>query len=268
MPKPPVDLDHLAVAAEHVSELWPRYRRDLGGDWVAGGGTAGFYSAQVRFTGGMKIEALHPETVELNDFLRRFLDRNGPGPHHLTFKVADIVGMLATVEAAGWTPVSVDLSMDEWKEAFLHPKATHGIVVQLAQSTDSWEAPQPDDFPTPVLAAPATLVRVTHAVRDLPGALELFEGILAGARQASGDDEAGRWVELAWPGGGCIRLVTPASPAGPLAEWIGDRPGRLHHVAFRLPDPGAVPGAVPLADGTWEVGPDDNRGTRLLLSAC
>ncbi len=83
-------LDHLAVAAETWDDLWPRYRTDLGGGWVSGGPTYGFASAQVRYANGMKIEALMPFEWERNDFLRRFLDHRGPGPHHMTYKVPDI----------------------------------------------------------------------------------------------------------------------------------------------------------------------------------
>ena len=82
-------LDHVAVAAERQRELWPRYAGDLAGKWVAGDDAAdyeiGFLAAQVAFANGMKVEMLEPFAVEVNDFLRRFLDRSGPGPHHLTF---------------------------------------------------------------------------------------------------------------------------------------------------------------------------------------
>ncbi len=100
-----IDLDHVAVAAEDQAEAWPRYAGELAGEWVGGGGTPGFWSAQVRYANGMKVEVLEPYLVEQNDFLRRFLDRNGPGPHHLTFKVKDIAAAIDELEAAGVTIV-------------------------------------------------------------------------------------------------------------------------------------------------------------------
>ncbi|MCB1017806.1 MAG: VOC family protein, partial [Acidimicrobiales bacterium] len=87
---PTVDLDHVAVAVEHRREAWARYRVELGGAWVGGGATAGFANHQFSYANGAKIEVLRPHRVDDDDFLRRFLDRSGPGPHHLTFKVADI----------------------------------------------------------------------------------------------------------------------------------------------------------------------------------
>ena len=80
-----------------------------------------------------------------------------------------------------------------------------------------------------------------------------------------GADESTRWVELAWPGPGRVRLVTPSSPGTPVAEWLGDRPGRVHHIAFSGVSGAGVDGAVELADGSHELPPDAATGTRLLL---
>ncbi len=88
------DLDHVAIAVESYDDAWAVLRGDLGGEWAGGGDAVGFSSAQVRFANGMKAEALVPFRPEENDFLRRFLDASGPGPHHLTFKVPDLVGSL------------------------------------------------------------------------------------------------------------------------------------------------------------------------------
>jgi catechol 2,3-dioxygenase-like lactoylglutathione lyase family enzyme len=254
-----IHLDHVAVAMEDRGAGRARYAAELGGSWVGGGADPGFGSEQVRYANGMKVEILEPLNVEENDFLRRFLDRNGPGPHHLTFKVTDIVAALAEVDAAGYRPVSVNIDNPGWREAFLHPKDAPGVVVQLAQSDASgdWGVPLPDDYP-PVTVAPATLERVTHAVASLDDGLRLFRDLLAGEELGRDADEAGRWVDLGWRGpdsDGHIRLVEPSSPSSPLAAWIGDRRGRVHHLAF------TVPGEA----GRREITPEENLGVRLLL---
>lgn len=247
-----IDLDHVAVAVEHRAAAWPRYAGELGGQWVSGGEAVGFAASQVRFANGMKLEVLEPWAVEQNDFLRRFLDRSGPGPHHLTFKVKDIVAALEVCEDAGYHPVAVDLTYDEWKEAFLHPKDAPGVVVQLAQSAQEWSSEPPAGFPQPEHGT-AALVRVVHAVADIDGALALFVDLLAGAERDAGEDAEGRWVELGWPGPGRVRLVQPA-PGTEVADWMGGHAGRVHHLAFAcgwLAEPSVVP-------------PDVNFGTRLL----
>jgi len=260
-----IDLDHIAVAVERWADAWPRFVSLLGGRWMSGGRGPGFSPAQIGFANAMRVEVLQPYQVERNDFLRRFLDRSGPGPHHFTFKVKDLGVALGLAERAGYRPVGVDLSDPTWKEAFLHPKESCGVVVQLAQSIEGyWETPAPDGFPTPASSA-ATLVRITHAVADLDAGLALFAGLLGGQETERGADESARWVELAWPGPGRVRLVAPASPASPLASWLGDRSGRMHHIAFSGVSLAEVEGAVELADGGAELPPDTTTGTRLLL---
>lgn len=261
------DLDHVAVAAEHVALVWPRYAGDLGGTWKGGGGSPGFYSAQVAYADGMKVEALHPERTDESDFLRRFLDQHGPGPHHLTFKVPDLAAAIDQVRSAGITPVGIDTSDPGWMEAFLHPRAAQGIVVQLAQAAGEWEAEdQPADFPAPRVARPATLLRVVHAVADLDAGRRLFADLLGGMIVADGSTGDGRYLDLRWPGPGRVRLVEPAAGSA-LAAWTGDRPGRLHHLAFSVDRPGEVPDSVAVDDGWWEVTPEANLGVRLRLTS-
>ena len=101
------DLDHVAVAVEQWADAWPHFAVDLGGEWVSGGAGPGFSPMQLRYANEMKVEVISPHRVDVNDFLRRFLDRRGPGPHHLTFKVPDIRDALGRCEAAGISPVNV-----------------------------------------------------------------------------------------------------------------------------------------------------------------
>ncbi|HXQ76013.1 MAG TPA: VOC family protein [Acidimicrobiales bacterium] len=279
-------LDHVAVAVERWTDAWPRYVHQLGGTWHSGGVNIGFSPAQLRYDNGAKVEVLQPWEPEANPFLRRFLDHSGPGPHHLTFKVRDIDTMLGLVREAGFDPVGVRLEDPQWREAFLHPRQATGVVVQLAQEAFEWISPEPEGFPTTGLAPAASLRHVTHAVRDLDAALELFHVLLRGriTEPALGPDGGWEYVDVAWAGPLALRLVSPTSAAGAtstLRAWLGDRPGRVRHLAFELPRrPGADrSAAVATADGSGAaepgvltgggsvqvVAPDDNLGTGLVL---
>lgn len=262
-----IDLDHVAVATERQADAWPRYAGDLAGAWVSEGEGVGFSAAQLRFRNGMKLEVLTPHLVEQNDFLRRFLDVSGPGVHHLTFKVGDIASALDEVEAAGLTPVGVDRSDPQWQEAFLHPKAARGVVVQLAQSEGAWESPPPAELAPPATDVPASLDHVTHVVPSLADGTALFRDVLGGRVAEEGVVDGGTYVDLAWPGPGRVRLVAPGEERSPWAAWLDGRPGRVHHLALSVADPAAVPGAVPARDGTWVVAPERNLGVRLVLRA-
>jgi len=250
-----IDLDHVAIAVESHGDAWPRYRGELAGEWVSGGDSIGFAAMQLRYANGMKLEILQPANVDKNDFLRRFLDRNGPGPHHLTFKVADIVAALAKAEEAGYRPVNVDLSDANWKEAFIHPKDAPGVVVQLAQAAGTWESPAPAGLPTPQTPTPATLAHVAHAVADLDEGLRMFERLLGGQRVDAGEEPGLRWVEIGWKGPGRVRLVQPTAD-NDVARWLEGRPGRVLQLTFRT--------ALVEGHGTV-VPPEENLGTRLRL---
>jgi catechol 2,3-dioxygenase-like lactoylglutathione lyase family enzyme len=233
-------LDHVAVAVERWSDAWPRYVDQLGGTWHSGGVNTGFSPAQLRYANDAKVEVLQPWEPEANPFLRRFLDHNRPGPHHLTFKVPHIDAALERVERAGFEPVGVQLSDPHWKEGFLHPRQATGVVVQLAQADYDWNSPAPEGFPTPRPASRASLLHVTHAVRDLDTALGLFHELLGGAVTGRVTSPGGTWesIDVAWAGPLGLRLVAPTSGAGArtsLRTWLGDRPGRVHHLAFALP---------------------------------
>ncbi|MHB8330369.1 MAG: VOC family protein, partial [Acidimicrobiales bacterium] len=221
MPDAPVSpiagivLDHVAVAVERWAEAWPRYVVDLGGEWASGGLNVGFGPAQLQFANGARVEILQPWQAEANPFLRRFLDSHGRGPHHLTFKVPDIAAALERAEAAGFSPVGVDLSDSDWKEAFLHPRQATGVVVQLAQAAGSWQSPPPEGFPTAPPARPASLIHVTHALGDLEQGLALFHHLLGGAVEQRAVSSDGVWecVTLRWPGPLGVRLVAPTPDA-------------------------------------------------------
>lgn len=237
MPVEEAVLDHVAVAVERWSDAWPQFVESLGGRWSSGGPGVGFSPAQLRFANDARLEVLQPNAVEQNDFLRRFLDASGPGPHHLTFKVPDIDAAIDAATQAGITPVAVDLSDPGWMEAFLHPRQARGVVVQLAQAAGSWESPEPEGFPAAPAGLPAALTHVTHAVADMDDGLELFAGLLGGSTIDLGVGPQGGWraVEVRWRGPLAVRLVAPtanADQAAPLRQWLGAKTGRVHHLAF------------------------------------
>lgn len=279
-----VVLDHVAHAVHQWRDVWHRYAVDLGADWSSGGLAIGFAPGQIEFANGARLELLMPNDVEANDFLHRFLAHSGPGPHHLTFKVPDLVLAIEQIRHAGYEPIGIDLSAPEWMEAFIHPKQATGVVLQLAQAPSPWTGPPPDGFPTGKRqrpdrtgpARPGALRFATHAVADLEVATALFVGLLGADVTAQGIDADHRWMELSWGGPMGLRLVSPTggSPS-PLVHWLAGRSGRIHHLEFEIDDPGEVPGAcleegMPLgADGgtgaTWVIPPEENEGMRLVL---
>jgi methylmalonyl-CoA/ethylmalonyl-CoA epimerase len=293
-------LDHVAHAVPRWQDVWPRYAVDLGATWSSGGLATGFAPGQVEFANGARLELLMPNDTGTNDFLERFLVRNGPGPHHLTFKVPDLGLALDQARRAGYEPIGIDLRDPEWMEAFIHPKQATGVVVQLAQAANGWTCPPPADFPVDRRqrgdgtgpTRPASLRWVTHAVAEPETATPLFVALLGGEVTGEGIAPGHRWTELTWGGPIGLRLVSPVGASGtPLRQWLGGRAGRVHHLEFSVEDPGGIPGARPddrsstasasasasgIGTGTgtdtgpgtyWVLPPGDNAGMRLALRA-
>ena len=279
-------LDHIAHAVPRWQDVWHRYATDLGAEWSSGGPGPGFAPGQLQFSNGARVEMLMPWNVEVNDFLSRFLVTNGPGPHHLTFKVPDLADAIERVRAFGIEPVGIDFSHPEWLEAFIHPKQGTGVVVQLAEDHETWNGPAPDDFPTerrqrpdgsgPV--PPASLLRVCHVVADLDAALELFSGVLDGRVVNEGTSAGLHWVDLAWPSPMGIRLMATAAraPGASTGTWLEGRPGRVHHITLEVDEPEGVPSSAPASslfalaetDGgspVWEINRGANAGLGVVL---
>jgi methylmalonyl-CoA/ethylmalonyl-CoA epimerase len=222
------DLDHVALAAADTSEALRWLTGTLGGTVIFGGQATGFRPMQVWIGtpggDGMSIELLEPWETQHNDFLARFVARHGAGPHHLTFKVPDIVAAIERFRAAGIEPVNVDLSDPEWKEAFVLPRDAYGTVVQLAETAHQHSRAEllahvaqhgVEGRPRwwvdslPATGPPARLRRVVLRSADPAGARRMFAGLLDGAVAAEGE----HFIELSWPGGARLRIEPDAARA-------------------------------------------------------
>ena len=129
-------LDHAAHAVPSIRPVLPFYRDVLGGTVVAGGINpwAGHLSIQLEYRHGGKIELLEPARADSSS-VGGFLERSPRGGlHHLTFKVDDLEAALEILTRAGFTPFATMMEHPDWKETFLHPRETGGVLIQLAQA--------------------------------------------------------------------------------------------------------------------------------------
>lgn len=82
-------------------------------------------------TGESEIELVKPTTDDSG--LARYLEKRGPGMHHICLEVDDIAGMLAQLKAKGVQLINEEpkIGSDGRKYAFIHPKSAHGVMVEL-----------------------------------------------------------------------------------------------------------------------------------------
>lgn len=65
----------------------------------------------------------------------KFLAKKGPGLHHVAYQVSDIDSTLATLKQAGMELIDERprVGIRESRVAFLHPRATGGVLTELVQ---------------------------------------------------------------------------------------------------------------------------------------
>ena len=89
--------------------------------------------AQIAFLtlGGSEMELVRPTTRDSG--LARFLEKRGPGMHHVCLEVDDIAGMLAQLKAKGIQLINEEpcTNSEGRKYAFIHPKSAGGVMVEL-----------------------------------------------------------------------------------------------------------------------------------------
>jgi methylmalonyl-CoA/ethylmalonyl-CoA epimerase len=151
--------DHVAHAVPSIGELLPLYRDLLGGVVCSGGISpwGGHLAVLIEYANGARIELLEPvrrDAPSIGNFLTA--SPRG-GLHHVTFKVCDIELALDRVQAAGYHPVGTNLEHTAWRETFLHPRETGGVLIQLAHSAPG--VPGPLDRPLGELLEEAARLR-------------------------------------------------------------------------------------------------------------
>ncbi|MHB8204382.1 MAG: methylmalonyl-CoA epimerase [Desulfomonilaceae bacterium] len=69
--------------------------------------------------------------------IKKFVDKNGEGIHHIAYEVDDINEAIAELKAKGIKLIDETprRGAHGMSVAFMHPKATHGILMELCQSS-------------------------------------------------------------------------------------------------------------------------------------
>lgn len=84
-------------------------------------------------SGPNKIELL--EATNPNSAIAKFIDKKGEGIHHIAFAVDDIQSEIKRLKNEGFTILNEipKIGADNKLVAFLHPKTTNGVLIELCQ---------------------------------------------------------------------------------------------------------------------------------------
>jgi methylmalonyl-CoA/ethylmalonyl-CoA epimerase len=129
-------LDHIGIAVADVNEALAFYRDALG---LEIGPAEEVASQRVRAhfvsVGGAALELL--EGTAADSPITKFIEKRGPGLHHITLRVDDIRAALATLKARGARLIDETPRPGAHGSlvAFVHPSAAHGVLVELVEVT-------------------------------------------------------------------------------------------------------------------------------------
>ena len=87
-------------------------------------------------TGPNKVELL--QATKEDSPIAKFIDKKGEGIHHIAFAVADINAEITRLKNEGFTVLNETpkKGADNKLVAFLHPKTTNGVLIELCQEIE------------------------------------------------------------------------------------------------------------------------------------
>lgn len=129
----PGRIDHIGVAVRSIAAA-SRLYVDLGLSVSASEAlTDDGVSAAFVTIGNTRIELLEPLGSE--GPIARYLAHRGEGIHHIAFAVQDVADALEHARRAGFTLIddTPRAGAHNSRIAFLHPKDTHGVLIELVE---------------------------------------------------------------------------------------------------------------------------------------
>lgn len=127
-------INHVGVAVKSIDAAIPFYR-DVLGMVFEGTEVVAEQKVKVAFfaVGESRVELLEPTADDSP--VAKFLEKNGEGTHHIAYEVEDLVATLEKLKAAGVRLIDEvpRCGAHGTKIAFLHPKASGGVLTELCQ---------------------------------------------------------------------------------------------------------------------------------------
>lgn len=133
----PKKISHIGIAVENIEAALPFYTNVLGLEFE---GTEVVEEQKVKVAflviGESRIELLEPTAPDSP--VAKFLEKNGPGIHHLAYQVDGLEGRLASLREQGVRLIDETprLGAHRTRIAFLHPKASGGVLTELCETGD------------------------------------------------------------------------------------------------------------------------------------
>ncbi|MEM7645531.1 MAG: methylmalonyl-CoA epimerase [Pseudomonadota bacterium] len=131
-----IELDHIGIATPQIEEgnfFQMLGLESLGQEEVASEKVkVGFYNT----LNNARIELL--ESTAPDGPISQFMDKRGPGIHHICFRVQGIDALVAQLKDQGVRLINEEPKMGahNCRVVFIHPKSTGGVLVELSEKVD------------------------------------------------------------------------------------------------------------------------------------
>ena len=127
-------VDHIGIAVQSIAETKKLYQ-DLLGLEHAGNETVAEQKVTTAFfpVGDTEVELL--ESTAADGPIAKYLEKRGEGVQHIAFRVENIEEALTELKAKGIRLIDEQPRKGAGgaKIAFLHPKSTYGVLVELCE---------------------------------------------------------------------------------------------------------------------------------------
>ncbi len=130
-------IDHIGVAVQELDPALELYRDALSMELVHREVVAEQgVEAVLLDVGENHVELLAPLGPDTP--VGKFLERHGPGLHHVAYQVSDIEATLQTLSAAGMRLIDEQprTGIRDSRVAFVHPRSTGGVLTEIVQPAE------------------------------------------------------------------------------------------------------------------------------------
>ena len=131
------NVDHIGFAVRNIDEAIAFYSQTFGvTEWERIPMPERFMDVAATRVGGMLLEIIAPTSEDAA--FAKFLRERGPGMHHVAYRVEDVAAALAEAKARGVQLIDETPrpGLHNTLTAFLHPKSTLGVLIELVQHQD------------------------------------------------------------------------------------------------------------------------------------
>jgi len=127
-------VNHIGIAVHSIEDQREFYEKNLGAIFESIEVVAD-QKVKVGFfrVGDVRLELLEP--TDPSSTVAQFLEKRGPGLHHVAYTVEDLPARIAELKAEGIRMIDETPrnGAHHTRIAFLHPKSSHGVLTELCE---------------------------------------------------------------------------------------------------------------------------------------